>query len=63
MSDVAPTEFDIVLAARSMILVYGSDAAAEAAKRAEADWTSSAIWKRILAVIERLQSEQPASVG
>jgi hypothetical protein len=62
MVEVAPTEFDIVLAARSMILVYGRDAAAGAARRAEADWASSATWKRILTVIERLQTEQWASV-
>jgi hypothetical protein len=66
MSVVTPTDFDIVLAARSMIRVYGDDAAAaEAARRvgadlAKGDIASCATWKRILAAIERVQADTPA---
>jgi hypothetical protein len=65
MSAVTPTDFDIVLAARSMIRVYGDDAAAEAARRvdadlANADTVSCATWQRISAAIEHLQAEWPA---
>jgi hypothetical protein len=65
MSGVTPTDFDIVLAARSMMRVYGRDAAAEAARRAAADLAKGytvncATWKRISTAIEQLQAEQPA---
>jgi hypothetical protein len=65
MSAVTPTDLDIVLAARSMIRVYGDDAAAEAGRRADADLAkgdvvSCATWKRILAAIERVQADTPA---
>jgi hypothetical protein len=55
MSGATPTDFDIVLTARSMMRFYGRDAAAEAAsRRAAADLTkddtvSCATWKRISA--------------
>jgi hypothetical protein len=57
MNDVTPTDIDIVLAARSMLRIYGRDAAAEASRRAEAnlakgDVVSSTTWRRILAAIE-----------
>jgi hypothetical protein len=63
MSGTAPTDFDIVLAARSMIRVYGPDAVAEAGRRADADLkkgdvASCATWKRILAAIERVLAEK-----
>jgi hypothetical protein len=64
MTGTTPTDFDIVLAARSMIRVYGPDAAAEAGRRADADLAngdvaSCAAWKRILAAIETLQAVEP----
>jgi hypothetical protein len=65
MSGVTPTDFDIVLAARSMMRFYRRDAAAEATRRAAADLAngdtvSCATWKRISAAIEHLQAERPA---
>jgi hypothetical protein len=64
MSGVTLTDFDIVLAARSMIQHYGCDAAKEAARRANDALTkgftvSCATWKRIMAAIEQLQAEKP----
>jgi hypothetical protein len=59
MTGAAPTDFDITLAARSMIRVYGRDAAAEARRRADAEDAHRATWVRILAAIERLQAEMP----
>jgi hypothetical protein len=41
VSGVTPTDFDIVLAARSMMRLYGRDAAGEAARRAAADLTKA----------------------
>jgi ferric-dicitrate binding protein FerR (iron transport regulator) len=60
---LTPTDFDIVLAARSMIRVYDGDAAAEAARRAaadlqKADAASGSAWQRIMAAIEKLQAEK-----
>jgi hypothetical protein len=59
-----PTDSDVILAARSMIQRYGSDAAKEAAQRANdelarGDVASGATWQRILAAIEKLQAEKP----
>jgi hypothetical protein len=59
MAKVTPTDFDITLAARSMIRVYGRDAAAEARRRTEADAADSSVWQRIFAAIEKLQAEKP----
>src|SRR5262245_19987670 len=59
MANVTPTDFNITLAARSMIRVYGRDAAAEARRRAEADDADSSAWRCILAAIEKLQAEKP----
>jgi hypothetical protein len=53
MADIVPTDFDITLAARSMMRVYGRDAAAEARRRAEAKDAGSGTWQRILAAIEK----------
>ena len=65
MNGPTPTDFDIVLAARSMIRVYGPDAAAEAGRRADADLAngdvaSCAAWKLIMAAIERVLANSPA---
>jgi hypothetical protein len=54
MADVAPTDFDITLAARSMIRVYGRDAATEARRRAYAGDLDCC------AAIEKLLSEKSA---
>jgi hypothetical protein len=65
MSGLTSTEFDIVLTARSMIRVYGPDAAAEAGRLADgnlkkSDVASCATWKRILAAIERVLADTAA---
>jgi hypothetical protein len=60
MADIAPTDFNITLAARSMIRVWGRDASAEARRRADAEDADSSAWQRILAAIEKLQAEEPA---
>jgi hypothetical protein len=59
MAGAAPTDFDITLAARSMIRVYGQDAAAEARRRVDAEDAHRATWARILIAIERLRAEMP----
>ena len=59
MANITPTDLDIALAARSMIRVYGRDAAAEARRRAEVEDADSSAWRRILAAIEKLQAERP----
>jgi hypothetical protein len=59
MGDIVPSDFDITLAARSMMRVFGHDAAAEARRRADAGDTDSRAWRLILAAIEKLQAEAP----
>ena len=58
------SEREIWLAARAMILRYGSNAGIEAAERADdalehGDMEGCALWKRILAAVEKLQAEKP----
>jgi hypothetical protein len=60
-----PCESDFLLVARSMIQRYDSDAAMEAAERADVllargDIEGSAAWVKIMTAIERLQAVKPA---
>jgi hypothetical protein len=59
MAEIIPADFDITLAARSMMRVYGRDAATEARWRADAKDADRGTWQRILAAIERLQADRP----
>jgi hypothetical protein len=59
MADIVPTDFDITLAARSMMRVYGRDAATKARRRADAKDADSGTWRRIMTAIEKLQAEKP----
>jgi hypothetical protein len=55
MADIVPTDFNITLAARSMIRVYGRDAAAEARRRTDAEDADSSAWRSIATEIDKLQ--------
>jgi hypothetical protein len=56
MADIVPMDFNITLAAWSMMRVYGRDAVAEARRRADAKNAESGTWQRILAAIDKLQA-------